>query len=345
MIKKLRIGISFDHPGEYPEVVGPEDRFAEFEPESTISAMEEAIHFLGYESIRIGGPRKILLKRPNVDIIWNISEGYGTRNREAWVPALCEMYGIPCLGSDALTQSLSLDKVQTKIFARDSGVPTSKWAVVSSGNDLNQNHLFQQVTDQLGANPWPLFVKPRYEGTGKGISESSVCQSPKELVKEVTRQLSSYQQDILVEQFLPGAEYTVAVSGHPLRAHPVLERGLDPDTGIGTHIIDALRARSSTPAAEPHSNYTLSHQLSFELEARLRTWSLKLCEDMQVKDYARLDFKLDNLGNPYFLEINPLPTFAVDNTFAILAELESIPYNEFLGTILKSALNRLGFDV
>lgn len=343
MSKKLRIGISFDHPDEYPNVDGPDDRFAEFEPETTILAMEGAIAYLGCESIRIGGPLKLFQNRPDVDLIWNISEGYGSRNREAWVPVLSELYGIPCLGSDALSQSMSLDKVQTKIIVRSAGIPTSNWFIISSEDQINETHLRQRITEVFGDTPWPLFVKPRYEGTGKGITKSSVCHSIAQVVKEVVRQIKLYSQDIMIEQFLSGAEYTVAMSGHPLKPHPVLERGLDAETGIGMHIIDALHARSSTPAAEQHSaDYTLSHQLSFELEAQLRTWALKLCQEMQIKDYARLDFKLDSLGNPYFLEINPLPTFAVDNTFAILAELESKPYEEFLGEILRSALHRIG---
>lgn len=342
MSKKLRIGISYDLPEEYPELDGPEDRFAEFEPETTILAMEDAIKYLGYDSIRIGGPVNLIRVRPSVDVVWNISEGYGSRNREAWVPVLCELYGIPCLGSDALTQSISLDKVLTKIIARTAGIPTSNWLVISTGDQIDETHLWQRAAEVFGEIPWPLFVKPRYEGTGKGIQESSVCRSINELLNEVVRQQKLYTQDILIEHFISGAEYTVAVSGNPLKAHPVLERGLDAETGIGMHIIDALRARSSTTDAELHSNYTLSHQLSFELEAQLRTWSLKLCNDMQINDYARLDFKLDDRGNPHFLEINPLPTFAIDNTFAILAELESKPYAEFLGEILKSALHRVG---
>jgi D-alanine-D-alanine ligase len=342
MSEQLRIGISFDHPDEYPEVDGPEDRFAEFEPETTILAMEDAIRYLNHVPVRVGGPRELLVHRPEVDVIWNISEGYGSRNREAWVPVICELYSLPCLGSDALTQSMSLDKLQSKKFAREVGIPTSASFVITADELISEPHIGQQVTHTFGDSAWPLFIKPRYEGTGKGITASSVCHSIEQLVKEASRQKQVYQQDLLIERFLSGAEYTVAVSGNPLRAHPVLERGLDADTGIGLHVLDALRARSATPAAEPHSNYTLSHQLSFEIEARIRTWSLMLCQHMQIRDYARLDFKLDSLGNPHFLEVNPLPTFAVDNTFAILAELESKPYDEFLGGILQSALLRAG---
>lgn len=401
------MGISFDSVDEYADVEGPADRFAEFEPEATILAMEAAVQFLGCTPVRVGGPRRMLTERPDVDVIWNISEGYGTRNREAWVPVLCEMYGIPCLGSDASTLSMSLDKVLTKHIARQVGIPTADWVVFPadgdfnapngvfsgsssidlpsrldslgignsdastieipsgihksrvdkpdassiemlsrihkpgdgnsdassteiSGSDRSGDHLFDsQVSKKLRSMRWPLFLKPRYEGTGKGISTDSVVRRMHDLMSAVERIQQHYQQDVLVEEHLPGAEFTVALSGSPLRCHPVLERAIDPASGIGIHVLDS----GSTP-------FNLTHALTSELESKLRDWSLALCSAMQVRDFARLDFKLDADGNPYFLEINPLPTFAVDNTYAILAELEDSPYDAFLSEILKSSIRR-----
>jgi len=340
MKKTVHIGICYDHPDEYPEVQGPADRFAEFEPDSTIQVMEDAIRYVGHRPIRLGGPRALVQNRPDVDVIWNIAEGLGTRNREAWVPILCELYRIPCLGSDAFTLSQSLDKVTTKQIARQSEIPTSDWLVITYGSPIDETILENAVKKHLGVEPWPVFVKPRYEGTGKGITPSSVCRTINELLLEIARQSALYVQDLIVEPFLSGPEYTVAVSGTPLKAHPVLERGLDAETHIGMHIIEAYRARTATQPIDLHAAYTLSHQLSFELEARLRTWSLRLCSEMQILDYARLDFKLNHLGNPYFLEVNPLPTFATDNTFAILAELNDQSYTSFLGEILRGALQR-----
>ncbi|MCH8495064.1 MAG: hypothetical protein LAT57_05460, partial [Balneolales bacterium] len=291
--------------------------------------------------VRLGGPFSLLKSRPDVDLIWNIAEGYGSRNREAWVPGLCEMYGIPYLGSDGLTLSLSLDKVATKQIARNIGVPTTDWAIYPL-DTRNINASNALVTSDSAANPsevvappsFPLFLKPRYEGTAKGISPQSVVTNASELNHQADYLMKLYQQDVLIESFLPGAEYTVAVSGFPLAAHPVLERGIDTATGIGIHVLDSK-------GIDYGDNYSLSHQLTPELEASLQQWSLQLCKEMGVVDFARLDFKCDSHGRPFFLEVNPLPTFAVDNTFAILAELEGVSFDEFLGSILKSAIDRV----
>ncbi len=314
----MRIGILYDREDEYPDMDGASDRFAEFEPESTIAVMEAAIKHCGHEPVRLGGPLSILKRKPDVDLVWNISEGYGTRNREAWGPALLEMYGIPFLGSDALALSVSLDKRLTKIVAMSLGIPVpgTPYSVLgeeSSGPRSTAHGL--------------RFVKPRYEGTAKGLSAASIVETDAELNAAVARIREEYGQDAVVEPFLAGPEFTVAVLGAPLKAYPVLERGLDAATKLGSHVV------------KDGGEVLVSGSLTPELEATLHDWSLRLCAELGVKHFARLDFKCDEAGNPFFLEINPLPTFAVDQTFAILAELEGVEYGEWLGERLREILN------
>lgn len=324
--QSLRIGILYDRPNDYPEVTGPEDRFAEFEPESTILAMESAIKTLGHKPVRIGSPRILLQTDPDCDIIWNIAEGYGTRNREAWAPVLCELRNIPCIGSDAYSLSTSLDKAATKERAHKIDIPTPQWSIHKKGS------LFEPW-----GGPFPVFIKPRYEGTAKGIGTDSVIYDNESLEKQVVKLSKQYQQDILIEVFLPGDEYTCAVAGTPMKALPVLQRALHSQSKIGIHAVN--------PFAEVENDYSISHHLPKTLENRLQEWSLKVCEMMDVLDFARLDFKMDEAGNPYFLEINPLPTFAIDNTFAILAELDGVPYHDYLAEILKQAIRRINIKL
>lgn len=319
----MRTGIVFDRPDDYPGVKGPADRFAEFEPDSTIHGMEAALTRLGHESVRIGPPGNLLAGRPDVDLIWNIAEGYGTRNREAWAPILCELLGIPCLGSDAHALSISLDKVLTKTVVRAINIPTPAWAVFS-----------EKSASPCWDGTYPVFLKPRYEGTAKGIGRESIADDPKELADRTRYLMEEYQQDVLAEVFLPGAEFTCAVAGSPLRAFPVLERAVHFVSRIGLHAI---------PHEPDHENFAhLTHHLPKELERQLQDWSLRICNELRIRDFARLDFKLDEAGNAYFLEINPLPTFAIDSTFAILAELDGVPYEDFLTDILKEALRTRG---
>lgn len=316
----MNIGICFDRPEDFPHIPDEHDTFAEFEPESTIAIMGAAISKLGHTPVRLGGPKSLLTHKPEVDVIWNIAEGFGTRNREAWAPILAEMWGIPLLGSDAHTLSTSLDKVATKILAQHLGIPTSPFASVAVGKTIS-------TPDFEG--PW--FVKPRYEGTAKGIGASSICTTSEELSTKIAELHARYHQDVLIEKLLSGSEFTVAVSGFPLRAHPIMQRAVH-SSGIGWHVMEGK---------SDDANHTILGELTTDLESQLSEWSLSLCGFMEVKDFARLDFKCDAEGNPHFLEINPLPTFAVDNTFAIVAELEGIEYAEFLAEVLAAGLRRL----
>jgi len=323
----MRIGILYDREEEYSDVDGAADRFAEFEPESTIEVMEAAIRHAGHEPVRLGGPLSILKKKPDVDLVWNISEGYGTRNREAWGPALLEMYGIPFLGSDALTLSVSLDKRLTKIVAASIGL-----SVVGFPFSVDPRQRVDAIAPyrQPKTDNRKHFVKPRYEGTAKGLSAASIVETEDELNAAVARIHEVYEQDAIVEPFLAGPEFTVAVLGQPLKAYPVLERGLDAATKLGSHVV------------KDGGEVLVSGSLTPELEATLHEWSLRLCDELGVRHFARLDFKCDEAGNPFFLEINPLPTFAVDQTFAILAELEGVEFGEWLGDRLGEVLNPPG---
>lgn len=319
----LTIGIVYDSETEYGHLARKSaDQYAEFEPESTIEIMESAVKRLNFIPIRIGGPLELLKKKPHVDVIWNIGEGFGTRNREAWTPVLCEMYQIPCLGSDAFSLTRSLDKSTSKEMAKKIGIPTPEWIIA----DFKSQNIPE-------INFFPVFVKPRYEGTAKGISPSSIAKNSAELIAEIHRQWALYEQDLVVEKYLTGAEYTFAMSGNPIKCHAGLERGIDKNTKIGIHALENKGILVD--------EYELSHSLNTELEQKLADCCVALCKEMEILDFARLDFKCDEAGKPHFLEINPLPTFATDNTFAILAELENVSYDEFLSKILNAALNRL----
>jgi D-alanine-D-alanine ligase len=326
----LRIGLVFELLGRAPAAAGaPADADAEYEPEETIRALEAAVRELGHEPVRLGGPRELLARAGRgglaVDAAWNIAEGEGTRNREAWAPVLLEMLGVPTLGSDALSLSLSLDKAWTQELVAAAGLPTVPHVSVEEPGDAAR----------AAALGFPLFVKPRFEGTAKGIRRSSRVETPAALAGECERILRDYRQPALVQPFLPGAEYTVCVVGTPPRALPVLQRALERESRIGIHAL----AREPGAAAFVHE---APGDLTPELEAALARDALAAFRALRCRDFARADFKLDGSGRAAFLEINPLPTFATDGSFAILAELLGVPYAAFLAEVLAEGLGRLG---
>ncbi len=326
------MGLVFELRGARPPRPGePPDADAEYEPEATVETLEAAIRRLGHEPVRVGDPHALLRaggrgELPRLDAALDIAEGFGSRNREAWAPVLLEMLGVPTLGSDALTLSLSLDKAWTKDVVAAAGVPVTGHALLRGPDEVAPLAL---------PGPFPLFVKPRWEGTAKGIHAGSRVEDAAGLAREVERVTRLYAQPALVEPFLPGAEYTVTVVGHdPPRALPVLQRALEVGSGIGVH---ALEGDGAGPWA-----HHLPGALDAALEKRLAELALRAFAALECRDFARADFRLDARGEPRFLEINPLPTFAPDGSFGILAELEGRPVAELLAEVIGDGLRRLG---
>jgi D-alanine-D-alanine ligase len=323
----------FDLLGTHPLRPGaPADLDAEYEPEATIELLEAAVRRLDHVPVRLGNPHALLAtlgkgELPPLDVALSIAEGYGSRNREAWAPALLEMAGVACLGSDGLCLSAALDKAWAHRLVAAAGVPVPDPRVVGSADLVR------------GDWTYPLFVKPRWEGTAKGIGPHSRVEDLDSLACAVARIERDYDQPALVERFLPGAEYTVAVVGHaPPRALPALQRALESGTGIGLHAIE--RHPAPPGGWRPHTPGVLDAELEREL-ARL---ALLAFEALECRDFARADFRLDAEGRPYFLEINPLPTFAPDGSFAILAELAGREPADLIAEILGVGLRRLGLS-
>jgi D-alanine-D-alanine ligase len=330
----LRIGLVYDLLGTHPRRPGdPPDVDAEYEPEATVEVLEAALRRLGHEPVRLGNPHELLGRAgkgelPPLDAALNIAEGRGGRNREAWAPVLLEMCGVPTLGSDALTLSLCLDKAWCQERLAGAGVPVPERVCMASGQEAESGVL---------PGLFPLFVKPRWEGTAKGIGPGSRVEDRPALAREVARIVRDYDQPALVEPFLPGAEYTVSVVGNaPPRALPVLQRAVETGSGIGVHALERH------PAPVGGWTHAVLGDLDAALEERLADLALRAYEVLQCLDFARADFRLDAAGEPFFLEINPLPTFAPDASFGILAELEGRPLDSLLADVLEAGLARLG---
>lgn len=327
-----RVGLCYDTFADYRwRADDPADADAEFEPRTTVDALAAAVEACGFTPVDIG-PARILRERLcgglRLDAAVTIAEGAHSRNREAYVPILLEMAGIPYLGSDALTLSLSLDKAWTKDLVRQAGVPTPSYSSVADPANVEP--------DALPA-PFPLFVKPRYEGTSKGITPESKVTSLDAVQEAVARVTERYRQPALVEAFVEGSEFTVAVIGHaPPEALPALQRATETTTGIGLH---ALEHRGMPDAAW---TYHLEGTLDPALEAKLQQHALTVFQKLECRDFARADFRVSRNGQVWFLEINPLPSFAPDDTFAVIAELLDTPYEAFLADVLRRGFERIG---
>ena len=302
------------------------DENAEFDEPETIEAISNALASHGHEVIGLEADRTLpaALVAADVDVVFNIAEGKGQRGREAQVPALLELLGIPYTGSDAVTLGITLDKPVASTLVRAAGVATPRGFVLSGGDDpLPEGLLF------------PAIVKPVHEGSSKGISSDSIVVDEAALRLQVREISTRYGQAVLCEEYVSGREITVGLLGLPVRVLPPMEIVFLEGGAFPLYSFDVKRrfeelVRYEVPAALTPAELTA-----------IETASLVAFEALGCRDVARLDFRLDAAGAPHFLECNPLPGLAPgvgDLTF--IAEAAGLSFEDLIGEILEGALRR-----
>lgn len=271
-----------------------------------------------------------LLEKP-VDIVFNMCEGLRGESRESHIPAILEMLGIPYTGSGVLTLALTLDKALTKKVLAYHSVPTAPFKVFEAGERVDP-----------GSLEFPLFVKPLHEGSSMGVGPSSVVSTVEELEREVGRLTNMYRQPALVEEFLPGREFTVGILGNvnPL-VLPIMEINFNPLPAEHGRIY----SRQFKVEWYQDEYYLCPAPLDEPLRRSIESLALATYRVLGCRDMARIDVRLDRRGVPNIMEVNPLPGMAPGfSDFPRLAERGGFSYTELINTILACALRRYGLE-
>jgi len=323
----MRIGLTYDLKDVYLGRGFNEDEVAEFESAETVEALLRTFAALGHDPVDIGHLQNLterVVRGERWDLVFNIAEGVRGVGREAQVPALLEAYDIPYTFSDPLTLAVCLHKGVTKHLVRGAGIPTPDFLVVEDLADVDRIRL-----------AFPLFVKPVAEGSSKGVSNRSLVRDSTELSGSCRELLDRYQQPVLVEEFLPGREFTVGVTGtgHAASALGVME--------IHLHHQDATTAysRDNKMFYEDRVSYSLvdDGKRSEAIEVALAAWRMLGC-----RDAGRVDLRCNGDGAVHFLEVNPLAGLhPIDSDLVILCRLQNIPYEELIRRILSLTFARL----
>ncbi len=323
----------------------PSDALAEYDSIETVQALEAALLAGGHQVVCLEGDGTLLdtVRRAAPDICFNIAEGLRGDAREAQVPALLEVLGIPYTGSKVLAQAISLEKAVTKRLWREVGLPTAPFQVFRRGDEM----LNPQLT-------FPLFVKPVHEGTGMGINSRSIAHSEIALRKQVRWVLDIYRQPALVEGYLHGREFTVGLIGNArnpgesrwrdiydergYHVFPVLE--IDARTGAGAGLYDAV-SKARNPGESGAPLYLCPADIPTSLEADLKRLAVEAFEAIGALDLGRVDFRLGDDGRPYLLEINTLPGLNPRvSDLCIMAQAEGFHYTDLINEILSLATDR-----
>jgi|JI9StandDraft_1071089.scaffolds.fasta_scaffold08653_5 D-alanine-D-alanine ligase len=267
----------------------------EWESQKSIDYLMKTISSLGYDSILIE-PKlcktkvldeiKNILETGNIQntILFNLVEGFESRNREGYIPSLGEFMGIAFTGSDAYAQGISLDKGLMKFICKQARIPTKNF------------HVLDRIEDLTDTIDYPVFLKPNGEGSSLGINETSIIRNYQELQRRAEELFSEFDS-ILLEELLVGEDLTLGVFGnYPDYQATSVARVSYPSTVYG----EEIKTKDSMPEK-------LTFSIPYVLESKIQRDSIHICKRIKTSGYARLDWKCDSMGNPFFLEINLTP--------------------------------------
>ena len=320
----MKVGLTYDLRSWYTDRGYSMDETAEFDKQETVDAIDNSLKQMGHETEPIGNVFQLIeaiAVGKRWDIVFNIAEGLYGDGRESVVPAILDQYKIHYVFSGPVIMGLSLNKHLAKLVVAAAGVPVSPGCLISELKDLNKCDL-----------KYPLFVKPVSEGTGKGITEKSLVNSTAELVKMVEWILMEFRQPALVEEYLPGREFTVGVVGYKEDA-----------TAIGgMEVMTANNLPYSVEVKENYQNYCKYKPLDADIVEECKTVALSAWKALDAVDAGRVDLKADRNGKICFIEANPLAGLnPIHSDLPILSRMYGIEYQTLMEMIMKSAIKRM----
>lgn len=308
--------------------------------EATGKAVESNGHTVEYFPVDDNIYERLRAAKSHLDLVFNLSEGLSQGlDREAHIPMLCEILGIPYTGPGPLSSALILNKSRAKEIWRASGVNTADSQLFTSPSEALKKSL-----------TYPLIVKPSNEGSGIGIKSNSIVKNARELKSIVKLIIEEYRQPALVETYLSGREFTVAIigNGDSLTVLPIVEinfAGLPKDAPA----IDSYEAKfvyGATGMVDMHATEFCPAVLTPSLKRAITDLSKAAYTSIGCQDFGRLDIRLDARGIPHVLEINHPPGIMSDpnesSFFTIAGRAAGLTFPQLIGRILDAAISRLG---
>lgn len=327
----MHVGLTYDLRNEYLAEGYSEEQTAEFDREDTIDSLEQALSQCGHQVDRIGRVHRLverLAAGDRWDLVFNIAEGLCGIAREAQVPAILDAYGIPYTFADPAVMVLCLDKALCKLAVRQAGLPTADSFLVRNPQDVDRVRI-----------SFPLFAKPVAEGTGKGISSDSVIFDRATLGTVCRRLLERYHQPVLVERYLGGREFTVGILGTGNNAEVLGTLEIVLRQGAEAHAYSYVNKERCEELVE----YRLVHASDDPTVAEAERIALEAWRVLGGRDAGRMDLRCDELGQPQFLEANPLAGLHPQHSdLPMLATAVGMSYRELIERILRSAAARVG---
>ncbi len=312
-----------------------DDRYEEYDSIETISSLETEIRKIGFSPLRLEQDEHFLetLSRIRPDFVLNIAEGRGGgRGRESQVPCVLARLGIPFTGSDPVALALTLDKHLTRTVLAAEHLPVPEGCMISPGGELSE-------AEMLLKRHGKVIVKPRWEGSSKGVFADSTTTDAERLPFLVSRIWERYAQAALVEEYLPGDEYTVSLLGNPPEAVGLMRIRSDRYRENFLYSLENKR----DPDWMDHMVYEGRSALEPSVTAFLENRAVRAFEVLELRDLARIDFRTDVQGVPRIIDVNPLPGLRPGySDFPISCGVNGVAYDDIIRGLFDTALRRCG---
>ena len=314
------------------------EELIELLPQEDIDRLHKALQDLGHivTLVEVTGKTDEIIDRildSEPEFIFNVAEGIMGDSREAFYPVIYENLSIPFTGSGSSLLLLNLNKHLTKTVVSTLGINVPKGAWVTENNKLIPKNL-----------KYPLFIKPNAEGSSKGISQKSVVENENDCKERINELLKIYPSGLVVEEFISGRELSV----------PMLEMFPGQILGIVEYVFDMPSMNTKYNIYDFNAKFNeeskfVKHICPAELSAkeydRIIKMSKKIFNTMNCKDMGRVDLRLNEEGEPYFLEINPLPSLYPNDSLMLAASSKGLSYKDVIELIIKSALRRYQINI
>jgi D-alanine-D-alanine ligase len=319
----MKVGLTYDLRSWYLDRGYSMEDTAEFDKQETVDAIAGALHKMGFETEPVGNCFQLieaLASGRKWDLVFNIVEGLYGDGRESVVPAILDQYKIPYVFSGPVILGISLNKYLTRLIVSAAGVPVCPGMLISTLEDIEKCRL-----------EYPLFIKPVSEGTGKGINEKSMLNSYAELKEMAEWILTRFNQPALVEEYLPGREFTVGMIGEGNESVAI--------GGMEIECKDNLPY--SVEFKENYQEFCKYIPIAENFKDECKTVALNVWKALGSVDAGRVDVKADRNGRICFMEVNPLAGLhPIHSDLPILSRMIGIDYQSLMEMIMKASLKR-----
>jgi D-alanine-D-alanine ligase len=303
---------------------------SEYYSEKTISKVANALFKNGHEVRIINGNKNVISEIQNFmsdietpGLVFNMAYGIQGTSRYSHIPSILEMIGVPYVGSFPETHSICQNKILTKIMLKNFGILTPKY------------WHFKSLSSNLSKIKFPVIVKPVMESSSSGIH---IAKDPDELSHFLYDVTHDFKQDVLIEQFIPGREFTVSMIGNypKIEILPIIEF----DFGHDPMIVQTNKTKTKRLISK-----ICPAQIPLEIEQKIKKTCLKIFEKLNLRDYCRIDLRLDSLGNLYVLEVNSMASLEMNSSLVKSGKTAGYSFPNLINHIFDIAVLRcLGFS-